>query len=219
MPIKAVIFDMDGVLIDAKLWHFEALNRALRLFGFEIDTHDHEHRFDGLPTRVKLEMLSEERELPRGLHSFINKMKQEYTKEAIAQRLVPSPAHIHALATLKEAGFTLAVASNSIRSTIAEMMDKAQLTEYLDFYLSNEDVSNPKPSPQIYFKAMELAGVRPSECLILEDSPFGLKAAYDSGAYVLKVDSVGDVSYGNIMQRINDIISIETTTIRYREAA
>jgi beta-phosphoglucomutase len=52
--IKAVVFDMDGVLIEAKDWHYEALNRALKLFGYEISRYEHLTTFDGLPTRRKL---------------------------------------------------------------------------------------------------------------------------------------------------------------------
>ena len=55
--IKAILFDMDGVLIDAKEWHYEALNQALKLFGCEISRFDHVHTFDGLPTKDKLELL------------------------------------------------------------------------------------------------------------------------------------------------------------------
>ena len=58
--IKAVIFDMDGVLIDAKEWHYEALNNALKLFGYKISRHDHLVTFDGLPTRAKLQMMTEQ---------------------------------------------------------------------------------------------------------------------------------------------------------------
>ena len=79
--VKAVLFDMDGVLIDAKDWHYEALNRALGLFGIEISRYDHLHTFDGLPTKVKLEMLSEQYYLPRQLHEFVNQMKQLYTTQ------------------------------------------------------------------------------------------------------------------------------------------
>lgn len=65
MNIKAIFFDMDGVLIDAKEWHYEALNRALELFGMPISQVDHLTTFDGLPTRKKLEMLTLGRGLPR----------------------------------------------------------------------------------------------------------------------------------------------------------
>ena len=73
--IKAVLFDMDGVLIDAKDWHYEALNRALEHFGFAISRESHLSTFDGLPTRAKLQMLTKARGLPERLHEFINSLK------------------------------------------------------------------------------------------------------------------------------------------------
>ena len=69
MKIKAVIFDLDGVLVDATEWHYEALNRALGLFGYNIARYEHLTTYNGLPTRKKLEMLSVEKNFPRGLHS------------------------------------------------------------------------------------------------------------------------------------------------------
>ena len=81
--IKAIIFDMDGVLIDAKEWHYEALNKALSLFGYEISRYDHLITYDGLPTKDKLKMLSMERGLPEKLHPYINQLKQKYTIERV----------------------------------------------------------------------------------------------------------------------------------------
>ena len=79
MKIKAVLFDMDGVLIEAKEWHYEALNQALGIFGYEINRFEHLTSYDGLPTRVKLNKLTVEKGLPESLHGFINEMKQQYT--------------------------------------------------------------------------------------------------------------------------------------------
>jgi beta-phosphoglucomutase-like phosphatase (HAD superfamily) len=95
--IKAIIFDMDGVLIEAKDWHYEALNRALSLFGFEISRYDHLTTYDGLPTRKKLEMLSLEADLPRELYDFINEMKQIYTMEIVHAQCKPRFVHEYAL--------------------------------------------------------------------------------------------------------------------------
>ena len=202
MTIKAVIFDMDGVLIEAKDWHYEALNQALSLFGFEISRHDHENRFDGLPTRTKLGILSQESALPPGLHSFINRMKQQYTSELARRHLRPNALHLHALQTLRAEGYRLGVASNSVRATIELMMALSGLAPYLDFVLSNEDVRHAKPAPEIYRKAMTLANVAPHECLVLEDNPFGWQAASDAGAHLLKIGGVNDVHYGNICRAI-----------------
>jgi HAD superfamily hydrolase (TIGR01509 family) len=205
MTIKAVVFDMDGVLIEAKEWHYEALNQALGLFGFGISRQDHEQRFDGLPTRTKLLLLSQESALPVSLHGFINRMKQHYTAALARQYLTPNPLHLYALKSLRSEGFRLGVASNSIRSTIELMLSLAGLMPFFDFVLSNEDVQHPKPSPEIYLKAMTLADVAPEECLVLEDNPFGWQAAEEAGAHVLKIGVVNDVNYGNIRRTMEAI--------------
>lgn len=196
--IRAVVFDMDGILIDAKEWHYLALNRALRLFGFEIDRYDHLVSYDGLPTRRKLEVLSRDGGLPRALHAFINEMKQAYTVELIGVHCKPTFHHQYALSRLKAEGYLLGVASNAVRQSVELMMTKARLKDYLDVRLSNEDVKRPKPDPDIYLTAFERLGVQPAEAMILEDNEHGIQAARDSGAHVMVVDSVERVTYENI---------------------
>lgn len=203
--IKAVVFDMDGVLIEAKDWHYEALNKALRLFGYEISRFEHLTMFDGLPTRSKLEILSIEKGLPKELHSFINEMKQLYTEELIHTHCKPLFIHEYALSRLKSKGYKLAVASNSIRFTVELMMKKAFLDKYLDFMLSNEDVAKPKPSPDIYNEAMKRLEVEPHECLIIEDNENGIKAAQASKAKLLVVKEIHEVNFDNILNHIEKI--------------
>ena len=203
--IKAVIFDMDGVLIEAKDWHYEALNKALSLFGFEISRYDHLVTFDGLPTSRKLEMLTVERGLPRSLHAFINEMKQQYTMDYVYTCCKPRFVHQYALSHLKADGYRLALASNSIRRTIELMIEKAGLTEYMEFMLSNQDVVKAKPDPEIYLTAIQRLGLKPEECLICEDNQNGIQAALASGAHLFKVDTVNDVTYANIKRRIEEI--------------
>lgn len=203
--IEVVIFDMDGVLIEAKDWHYEALNKALKLFGHHISRHEHLTCYDGLPTKRKLEMLSLERGLPKELHDFINEMKQAYTMDLLHQLCRPRFVHEFALSKLKGAGYRLAVASNSIRHTIDVMMDKARLTPYLDCVFSAEEVLRGKPDPDIYNRAIAHFGVRPQQCLIVEDNENGVKAARASGAHVLVVQEVSDTNFDNIIARIESI--------------
>jgi HAD superfamily hydrolase (TIGR01493 family) len=200
--IKAVIFDMDGVLIEAKDWHYEALNKALQLFGMEISRYDHLVTYDGLPTKKKLEMLSSERGLPKELHTFINNMKQQYTMEIVYSNCKPTFHHEFALSKLKNAGYKMAVCSNSIRNTIEIMMQKSSLEHNFEFYVSNQDVKNGKPDPEMYNKAIEKLGLNPKECMIIEDNENGIKAAKASGAWVMEVDVVEDVNIQNIEQHI-----------------
>ena len=200
--IKAVIFDMDGVLIEAKDWHYEALNKALGLFGMEISRYDHLVTYDGLPTKKKLEMLSTERGLPLELHEFINDIKQQYTLEIVHAQCKPRFYHEYALSRLKQEGYKLAVASNSIRKTVQIMMEQSALLDYLDFYLSNQDVKLGKPDPEIYTKAIQKMGLSPQECLVVEDNEKGIQAAKASGAWLMEVDEVEEVNYQNIMSHI-----------------
>lgn len=203
MPkIKAVIFDMDGVLIEAKDWHYEALNKALGLFGMEISRYDHLVTYDGLPTRKKLEMLSAERGLPSRLHEFINDMKQQYTMELVHAQCKPRFHHEYALSRLRQEGYRLAVASNSIRNTVQVMMERSALMGYLDLFLSNQDVTVGKPDPEIYVQAIQRLGLRPEECLVVEDNENGKQAARGSGAWLMEVNEVEDVNYPNIMRNI-----------------
>lgn len=198
---------MDGVLIDARDWHYEALNRALSLFGLEISRYDHLITYDGLPTKRKLEMLSRERALPPALHEFISRMKQIYTLQIIHSRCKPRFSHEYALSRLHKEGYKIAVCSNSVRQTIELMMAQACLLPYLDLILSNEDVTKSKPDPEMYIKGAASLGLRPEQCLVIEDNPKGIEAALASGAHLLQVRGVDDVTYWAVRDRI---VSIET---------
>ena len=200
--IAAVVFDMDGVLIDARDWHYDALNRALGLFGCSISRYDHLVTFDGLPTRQKLKMLSLERGLPVELHEFINELKQVYTSEIVHQRCRPVFQHEYALSRLKQAGYRLGVASNSVRMTVDLMMERSGLGQYLDVCLSNQDVDRPKPDPQIYLESCRRLGLPPEKCLVVEDNRNGIAAANAAGCPVLEVAGVQDVTYERIIGAI-----------------
>jgi HAD superfamily hydrolase (TIGR01509 family) len=203
--IKAVLFDMDGVLIEAKDWHYEALNKALALFGYEITRTEHLSGYDGLPTKIKLKKLTIEKGLPEKLHDFINEMKQQYTIEIIHNQCRPRFNHEFALSKLKAEGYRIAVCSNSIRMTIGMMMDYAKLSQYLEFVISNQDIKNAKPDPEIYLIAMEKMKLKPEECLICEDNENGIEAAVASGGHLFAVKTVDDVNYDNIKIRIAEI--------------
>ncbi|MEO1616101.1 MAG: HAD family phosphatase [Planctomycetota bacterium] len=205
LVIKAIIFDMDGVLVDAKQWHFEALNQALELFGYRISQFDHHKRFDGLPTRKKLEILAEEEGFPASLSSFVNEMKQHYLLETAEQLCKPNPVHLQTLEQLRKEGYQLALASNSIRRSVDKLMRLTELQELLSFTLSNEDVERPKPSPEIYRLAIEKLGMEPHECLVVEDGEYGLAAAKAAGANLLRVETVHDVNFANVKKRLGEL--------------
>jgi beta-phosphoglucomutase len=203
--IKAVLFDMDGVLIDAKDWHYDALNAALELFGFTISRESHLSTFDGLPTRRKLQLLTESQGLPRGLMEFLNQLKQRNTLQISALRCKPMFNHRYALSRLAGEGYRLAVCSNSVRDSVETMMRQSALEEFIDLMISNEDVTRSKPDPEMFQTAMARFGVEPSECLILEDNEHGIQAARASGGHLLRIGVPEDVTYQAIRTRIEEI--------------
>ncbi len=203
--IKAVIFDMDGVLIDAREWHYEALNRALGLFGMQMSRYDHVVTYDGLPTSVKLSMLSRERGLPEKLHPLLNDLKQQYTMELVHSRCKPTFQHQYALARLRREGYRLALCSNSIARTVETMMDRADLRRYLEFHLSNQDVTRAKPDPEMYQVAISRLAIAPGEALVVEDNENGIKSALSAGAHVLSVAGVEDVTYSAVIGKIREL--------------
>lgn len=212
--IQAVVFDMDGVLIEARDWHYEALNRALGHFGWNISRVDHLATFNGLPTRDKLDMLTRTQGLPRELHGFLNKLKQRYTRELIVTSCQPSYNHRYCLSRLTAEGYRLACASNSIRQTIDEILGLAALEQYLPVIVSNEDVQHGKPAPDIYIAAAERLGLRTDEMLVVEDSEHGIDAARAAGCHVLVVVDPDDVTYERVAGAIAQVAAQRTSPIR-----
>lgn len=203
--IKLIIFDLDGVLIDAKEIHYETLNRALAKVGKEyvISREEHLNSYDGLPTLYKLDKLTNDKGLPHDQHSKIYNDKQSFTSEVIKYLIGEDKRLKSVLKQLKDDGYLIYVASNSIRETVKLALYKTGLIEYVDYYMSNNDVKKSKPHPEIYLKCMVHAGVKPNETLIVEDSFHGRESAVDSGGVLCPVDYPSDVTY----ERINDYIT------------
>ena len=214
--ISCVLFDLDGVLVDATEWHYEALNRALRLFGFDISRYEHLTAYNGLPTRKKLDMLSVEKGLPVAIHQMLNRLKQVYTRDEIFTKCRPVFEKEYMVSRLRREGYRLAVCSNSIRDTLEMMVRQSGLAEHFEFLISNEDVTRPKPDPDIYAAAIARLGVTPTETLIVEDAPHGVEAARRVGAHVCQVTGFHDVHYARIRAALD---RIEAGTRGARRAA
>lgn len=191
---KGVVFDMDGVLIDARDWHYQALNDALAIFDAEIGREEHLGRFNGLPTKVKLRMLTDEGRLPAHLHPVVETIKQERTLREAASLCFPRVEHLLMMSWLKGMGVKVGVATNSIRRTSTTMLEFAGLLDSLDVLVTNEDVEHAKPAPDIYLRAAHLLGLLPSQIVVVEDNDYGVTAAERAGCRVLKVEGIDDVS-------------------------
>ena len=206
--IKLIVFDLDGVLVETKKLHYEAFNKALRDVDtkYEITLEEHLSKYDGLSTRKKLDLLGREKGLSGMEFERIWMRKQLYTSQMLRE-LKSDDRIINVLSKLKNDGYTIAVASNSIRDSVKITLLKLGFLEYIDFYLSNEDVRHPKPHPEIYLRAIIESSSSPKETLIIEDSIVGRKAANESGAYLMGINNPTDIIYENIINYINSINS------------
>ena len=195
-----VIFDLDGVLVDARELHYEALNRALATVDekYVVQRQEHLSTYDGLPTSKKLNMLSKNKGLPKELHNTVWKRKQEMTYKIISEEMEYDVRMRDVLRRLREDGYRICCASNSIRESVKMMLLKKGLLEYVEFIYSNQDVKHPKPSPEMYLKCMIKAGIGPKYTLIVEDSHIGRKAALSSGASLCAVRNPDDVTYEKV---------------------
>jgi HAD superfamily hydrolase (TIGR01509 family) len=199
--IKLIIFDLDGVLVEAKQIHYDALNKALGE-KYSISWDEHLSIYDGLKTHQKLDMLTERKGLPIKNHKHIWNDKQKYTLEALSNLQSNTQLEI-CMDMLINNGYKLAVCSNSIRKTVLTVLSKFNIINRFDLILSNEDVKNSKPHPEMYWKAMSIMECLPEETLIIEDSPYGLLAASRSKANVMRVGSPKEVIYNNIYKHLN----------------
>ena len=204
--IKLICFDLDGVLIEAKKIHFEALNLALDK-KYKISWQEHLSKYDGLKTNDKLLLLSKEKKLPSIEYKNIWTKKQQNT--LIKIKKIKRSSDIFEAFKLYSKNYKIAVCSNSIKRTVLTALSKLEVIEYVDLIISNEDVGIGKPHPEIYWKAMSFFGFTPEQTIIFEDSPVGLKSAHDSGANVIRVESPKDI---NIDKITNSIINLNMRT-------
>lgn len=214
MSIKLVIFDLDGVLVDSREHHFVALNRALAEVDqrFVIDKKDHLQLFDGLSTQRKLQLLTQERGLDSNLHASIWQKKQAITFQVMNELILPNPQITQLFRQLRTDGFKIYVCSNSIRETIKLVLLKMELMQYVDYFISNQDVLSAKPHPEMYWQAMIKEKVLPRETLIIEDSYVGRTAAISSGANLCPVKSPEEVSLNTVYSAMDrQIVSAKWT--------
>jgi len=201
--IKLIIFDLDGVLVEAKNIHYQALNEALGK-KYAISWNEHLSTYDGLKTTQKLNMLTNRKGLSVDEHQSIWERKQQITLQKLKQ-LGTDDTLIELMDWLSTNGYKIAVCSNSIRKTVLTVLSKLGIMEFMDYIISNEDVDNSKPHPEMYWTAISKMKSLPEETLIVEDSPYGLLAAARSKSHILRVKNTKETTLENINNKLKQI--------------
>ncbi len=203
--IKGLIFDLDGVLVNTKKIHYEALNIALLKVGYkEISYNDHLNIYDGLPTTRKLEILTKNGFIDKKSYKKIKALKQEATIKLL-NKYIKFNNKIYRTFQKLSKNYKISLATNAVQKTLELCIKKLKLNKFISFSFSNEDVKNNKPHPEVYLKCLINMGLKPSEVLIFEDSHHGVMAAQDSGCLLYTVKNISDINHTNIKLFIKNI--------------
>ncbi|CAG9462316.1 unnamed protein product [Pedinophyceae sp. YPF-701] len=206
--VKLVVFDLDGVLVESKDLHYDALNDALAHVAgpdFVIGRAEHESVYDGLSTNQKLRILTAQKGLPVDLHNEVWQYKQERTQELFRQQIRVDKDIQDTIIALKQCGFPVAVASNCIRSSVSSLLEAIGVLHLVDAFFSNEDVPSAKPAPDIYLKAAKSFSVPPSSVAVVEDSVKGFESVVRAGCNLLRVEGPHDVRASKLLPRIFEV--------------
>lgn len=229
--VYAVIFDLDGVLVNTKGLHYEAFNDAIAFVKGEdarIPYEVHLRDYDGLPSACKVSKL-----LDLGVLQDVDilpvlQKKRELTSERFAKLgLTHDNPIVKVLEHLKAIGLLIGLCSNSIRATVDTFVANSAFKAW-DVVMSNEDVILPKPNGQMYQLAIAQLNASPNEVVIVEDSSVGVKAARESGAHVMIVKSPEEVTLDRIesfmssytperLHNLNILIPMAGSGTRFRE--
>lgn len=174
---KAVIFDMDGVLIDSEPAYLEMNKQLFAEFGIDMDDENYK-ALVGLPSLPMWKMLKEKHNLKNEVSDFMQ-LERRRMIEILDSDIISKPIDgiKELLETFKESNVKLSVASSSARDNINFVLSKLNLGSYFDFIISGEEVTNGKPAPDIFLKVAEKFNFDPSKCFVIEDSANGIKAA------------------------------------------
>lgn len=182
--LKAVIFDMDGVMIDSEPVHQEANKRVMEELGLSFEE-SYYAQFVGSTTDHMWDKMIRDFSLsqtPEQLMEMANRHVADINGEAGYPEI---PAVSQLIRKLSDENLKLAVASSSGKKRIQSVLDCMKLQTEFNEIVSGIEVENPKPAPDTFLKAAELLQVQPSECLVIEDSWNGMKAAKAAGMVCL----------------------------------
>jgi beta-phosphoglucomutase family hydrolase len=182
--MKAVIFDMDGVLVDSQPYHFKADIDTMAEYGV-IKGQKFYESFAGTLTADRMRTLKEMFGLDVPVEEMTIKRENMILDIMGKEDIKPVSGIPEFLRSIKEKGLTTAVASSSDYKLINLILDRLKIAKYFDSVTSGSDVKRGKPSPDVFLLAAERIGIEPAECLVVEDSENGVKAAKAAGMKAL----------------------------------
>lgn len=183
MEARYVLFDFDGVIADTEESNVKYLGKALAVFGVVI-TPEEQAQLVGMNDPRILEKMLRRARPPVTLEQLLEERQRQGNTYEDDPDLAPTPGVIEFLHRLRAAGKRIALVSSTSARLILAALNRLGLTGFFDVIICGDMVSEKKPSPECYRKAMALLRARPEECVIVEDSPVGIRAGKAAGAVV-----------------------------------
>ena len=184
--VKAVIFDLDGLLVDTETICYRILKEILAQFGFPFALEEYTRDYSGKPETVNAAHLAEAYQLPWTPEETLERILRR-EEELHAQGVELKPGAKELLAYLRETGRGIAMASSSTRDRALNLLDQHGVTGYFQRFVFAGEVERGKPAPDVFLKACEKLGEAPEDCLVLEDSEAGIQAAHAARVPVICV--------------------------------
>lgn len=203
MAIKAVLFDMDGVLIDSETFYCDGTYDWMKQLGYT-GSEEAIYTMIGTTMEVTYQILQK---LLKDSHSLdeIRQTNETYFKEhPLPYKTILKSGVKELLIALKEKGIKTAVCSSSPKETIQQVLDECQLNAYFDFFVSGDQFVESKPHPEIYLHAAEVLSVQPEECIVIEDSTLGIQAGRNAK---MEVIALRDEKFNLDQSKANRIVN------------
>lgn len=198
--IKAILFDMDGVLLDSEWIYLHSLKKLLKKMNIDADINEL-----AVVVGMKMDAIStyliQHYPIPYSIKELSEYQDAAFDEEVLTSKLEPMTGLLAFLKLLKQKELKIALASSSEKTWITQVLDALKINEYFDLIVSGEMVTHSKPHPEIFLKAADLLGVSVNECLVIEDSVNGICAGKSAGMKVIGFKGskiIQDTSYADI---------------------
>jgi HAD superfamily hydrolase (TIGR01509 family) len=213
MTRRAVLWDLDGTLVDSEDYHWRSWQHALSLDGVRVTYDDFKATFGQRNEGILRGWLGRDASLDR-INRIADAKEVEYRRLAAAHGLLPLPGAAEWLVRLRAGGWKQAVASSAPRLNVDVMLGALGLVAYFDVIVASEDVTRGKPEPDVFLTAAARLGVSPQRCVVVEDAPAGIEAARRAGmpsvgvsrtttlpadVFVCSLDELADDAFDGLM--------------------
>jgi beta-phosphoglucomutase family hydrolase len=182
---KAIIWDMDGVIADTAPYHFKAWQWVFQKRGVRFTEQDFKRNFGQRNDTIIRNTLGQD--TPQGEIDAITWEKESIFRDSVREKIKPLPGSISLIESLAEHGFKMAIASSAPMENIKLILNSLGISKFFQAIVSGKEVPEGKPSPQGFLLAAQRLGVKPENCMVIEDAVAGVAAAKRAGMYCLAV--------------------------------